>query len=147
MKIKTFFIVLAVVILVVVIGIAVGLGVGLALRHHSDSGSDDDTPTTANATIRCPDADEIVYRADGTERYFQIYCGIDYNESDGASELENLEEKSMASCIDECASHDDCIAAGYGNYNDVMRCFMKKGIGKSNASSSWIFTKEVDKPS
>ncbi|CAM1505585.1 Fc.00g112220.m01.CDS01 [Cosmosporella sp. VM-42] len=151
---KICIIILAVVILVVVLGIAVGLGVGLGLRKSSNSDSDSDSgnsddgpiPSTLNANITCPGADNTTYQADGTSRFFQVICGVDYNGQDGAVDLTSQNETSMAACIDECASRDDCTAAGWGNYFNNKVCFLKKSIGSSHEADGWTFTREVDDP-
>lgn len=116
------------------------------LGSNHDNSKSIDIPTTKDADIICPGVNNTIYQADGTKKYFQVICGIDYNGKDGAVDLASENADTMADCINECASREVCTSAGWGSYNGNQVCFMKSSIGTPNTSQNWMFTKEVSKP-
>jgi hypothetical protein len=78
--------------------------------------------------------------AQGSNRGYLLLCGRDYSSFDGAVDImSSVPIDTMSSCIEQCASHNDCIGAGWGNYNGENLCWLKSALGKPNWSYNWYF--------
>ncbi|KFA46780.1 hypothetical protein S40293_06782 [Stachybotrys chartarum IBT 40293] len=143
---KILTILFAVLILLVIAATVAGLAVGLHSRNRSGNSNDTPPEETDVADIACPGADGSDYHASGTDRYFRVQCGVDYNVGNGAVILDEVEAGSMAECIVECADREDCAGAGWGTRFGRPTCFMKSALGVLSDSRSLMFTVEVEKP-
>lgn len=143
---KILIILFAVLILLVITATVAGLAVGLRSRNRSGNSSDALPEETDVVDIACPVADGSDYHASGTDRYFRVQCGVDYNVGNGAVILDEVEAGSMAECIVECADREDCAGAGWGTRFGRPTCFMKSALGVPSDSRNFIFTIEVDRP-
>ena len=70
---------------------------------------------------------------------FLLLCGHDYASADGAKEMFSEPQDGMAGCIARCAASTGCVGAGWGRYNSVSTCWLKRQLGTPNNSPDWTF--------
>ncbi|KAK7984613.1 hypothetical protein PG989_012015 [Apiospora arundinis] len=75
---------------------------------------------------------------------FNVYCGMDFGDGDGAKNLDVVNTTSVPDCLDACARTRDCQGAGWGSLpGDVggfHHCYMKTNLSKSHgADKGWTF--------
>lgn len=73
---------------------------------------------------------------------FRLYCGSDFS-GDEADDLASLNTVSMESCMDVCASTDQCQGAGWGSTGTVSSaytCYLKTNLTTGHsATKEWGF--------
>ncbi|KAL2260666.1 hypothetical protein VTK26DRAFT_5251 [Humicola hyalothermophila] len=91
----------------------------------------------------CPALNNTIYRVPGSTKSFLRICGIDYSGSN-ATDLAHVYTKSMADCMNSCASFDQCTGCSWGylrgDSGDEHRCYMKKNLKTPHeAVDDWCF--------
>ncbi|KAK3363233.1 hypothetical protein B0T25DRAFT_33064 [Lasiosphaeria hispida] len=101
------------------------------------------TTTTRIITINsdCPAANNTIYSVPGSTKSFLRLCGLDYSSADGATDLVHVPTNSMAECINNCASYDQCTGCAWGyiagdNDTGAHRCWMKKELKSSHVANN-----------
>lgn len=73
---------------------------------------------------------------------FRLYCGFDFS-GDEADDLGSVNTVSMESCMDVCASTDQCQGAGWGSTGTVASaytCYLKTNLTSGHsATAQWGF--------
>ncbi|KAK1774541.1 hypothetical protein QBC45DRAFT_35509 [Copromyces sp. CBS 386.78] len=115
-------------------------------------------PPTAYATITpstsiiCPSNNLTLYTpSNGTTltsssrgKGYLLICGRDYSSLAGAEEITNREADSIETCIDRCAEVDNCIGAGWGNYEGKQICWLKSRLGNPGWTPDWYMAVRED---
>ncbi|KAK8104554.1 uncharacterized protein PG998_011587 [Apiospora kogelbergensis] len=75
---------------------------------------------------------------------FNVYCGMDFGDGDGAKNLDVVNTTSVPDCLDACARTRDCQGAGWGSLpgdeGGFHHCYMKTNLSKSHgADKGWTF--------
>ncbi|KAK4247715.1 hypothetical protein C7999DRAFT_14303 [Corynascus novoguineensis] len=91
----------------------------------------------------CPALNNTIYNVPGSTKSFRRICGVDYS-GRGATDLVHTWTDSLATCMDSCASLDQCTgcAWGYleGDKGEKHRCYMKKDLKRAHqAARDWCF--------
>ena len=114
-------------------------------------------PPTAYATITpstsiiCPSNNLTLYTpSNGTTltssrgKGYLLICGRDYSSLAGAEEITNRQADSIETCIDRCAEVDNCIGAGWGNYEGKQICWLKSRLGNPGWTPDWYMAVRED---
>jgi hypothetical protein len=70
---------------------------------------------------------------------FKVLCGLDYNQSGGATDISNHATALVEDCARICASTNGCAGAGWGNYKGTTICWLKSRLGQSQPAPNWFF--------
>jgi hypothetical protein len=159
-------VVIAVLAVLAAVALGVGLGFGLhrdqppaAASPTSGSGTSNSTGTgtstalSASVSLPAPTASAALgpelaigcvdnltlYSVPDTNpvESFLFLCGRDYRAQDGAVDLLDKNVSDFTSCLTLCAAQDDCVAASWGSYQNVDKCWLKASLGNVNWSEGW----------
>ncbi|KAK3504744.1 hypothetical protein B0T13DRAFT_454099 [Neurospora crassa] len=107
------------------------------------------TPSTSiicpnnNLTLYAP-SDDTVTTSSSRGKGYLLLCDRDYNSLAGAEEITHRESDSIETCIDRCAEVDNCIGAGWGNYNGKQTCWLKSRLGHPGWTPGWYMAVRED---